>query len=230
MASGGLTVPVAVRGHVRLVPIGSLRPNPWNPNVMDPEMFSKEIASVHEFGFVDPITVRFHSDSIWEIIDGEHRWKVAQNHSDSCIDDRHVGYDTISVNDLGKVDDETAQQLTIVLNETRGSPDKNKLAKLVSELASKRDAVRLSTVLPFTAEHFAELAGQRGQIDFAELQRKRRQAAGEGGERWVERIYRLPASAAQVLDEAIEKVKNDEDVKQDWRALEMIAADFLGSP
>jgi hypothetical protein len=39
----------------------------------------------------------------------------------------------------------------------------------------------------------------------------------------------MPRSSASVIDEAIEKVMSEDGIDQDWRALEMIAADYLGS-
>jgi hypothetical protein len=37
----------------------------------------------------------------------------------------------------------------------------------------------------------------------------------------------MPGASAKVVDEAIARVR-DEGIDQDWRALEMIAADYLG--
>lgn len=229
-----MTSPV-IRGRAIVVKATHLKPNPWNPNVMDQEMLDHEMASIREFGFVDPITVRqigeTRGEDDFEIIDGEHRWKCGLR-EDIWFDDqdeRHVRPAMIEFPcwSLGKVDDTTAQQLTIVLNETRGTPNKSKLAGLVEQLASKRSERQLLALLPFSSETLAELSGKRGKIDFSGLQRARQKL--EGTERWVERIYRLPRDAAAVLDEAIAKVKTDEQIEQDWRALEMIAADFLGS-
>jgi hypothetical protein len=199
---------------------------------MDAEMFGKAIESIHEFGFVDPVTVREVGADRYQIVDGEHRWKAALEHSDACdlLAGAHTGFDVLSVWNLGLVEDDVAQQLTIVLNETRGEAKQDRLAALVQGLAERNDERRLRTVMPFTAERFAELSGARGSIDWEALQRKRRALAGGQNERWVERVYRMPKAAAEVVDEAIAKVKDGEGVEQDWRALEMIAADFLGSP
>ncbi len=184
-------------------------------------MYAHELASIREFGFVDPVTVRVLDveRDMYEIIDGEHRWRAAIE----------LRIEEIPCWDLGVVADETAQQLTIVLNETRGQSNRQKLALLVSSLAAKRSQAQLAELLPFSAETLAELSGARAKIDFAELQRKRRQLEEGSGDRWVERIYRLPLPAAEVIDEAISKVRQS-GVEQDWRALELIAADYLGSP
>lgn len=192
-----------------------LEPNPWNPNVMTPEIFEKERASIREFGFVDPLTVRWIGDR-YQIIDGEHRWKAG----------RLEGYRTFPVVLLRDIDDETAKQLTIVLNETRGSPDKGKLAALVRDLAAKRDQAQLQRVLPYTAEQMRSMVTGMDQIDWDSLHQKRDQLK-QDRERWVERVFRMPAEAAQVVDDAIERVKTQEGIETDWRALEMIAADSM---
>jgi len=45
-------------------------------------------------------------------------------------------------------------------------------------------------------------------------------------ESWVERRFRLPLSAARVVDRAIKLLRERENLS-DWQALEFICADFL---
>lgn len=110
----------------RLIPHAKLHPNPWNPNRMDERTLAAERESIATFGFVDPVTVRPHPDKKghFQIIDGEHRWKVLGEAKPKpevpCI-----------VLDLP---DTTARKLTIVLNETRGQADTALLSSLLGEL------------------------------------------------------------------------------------------------
>jgi hypothetical protein len=60
---------------VEYVPIDSLLPNPWNPNVQDAATFEMLVQSILDDGFDTPILVR--ADNV--IIDGEHRWRAAQD-------------------------------------------------------------------------------------------------------------------------------------------------------
>lgn len=123
----------------REVPIDQLRPNPWNPNKQSEFIFERERASIKEFGFVDPVTVRrIPGVEGYEIVDGEHRWRAA----------REEGYTTITLVDLGEIPDSTAKRLTVVLNETRGEPDTNLMADLIKSLSV--ESVDLLAVLPFT--------------------------------------------------------------------------------
>jgi ParB-like chromosome segregation protein Spo0J len=197
-----------------MIGFGDLRANPWNPNRMDAAMYAKERASIREFGFIDPLTVRFMGNW-WQIIDGEHRWRAG-------IDEGMIEFPCVVLEDI--TEDE-AKELTIILTDTRGSMQEDRLSALVKDLAERRDAVRLATILPYDRGRMDSLLEKR-EIDWSELEKRRVQAKDET-ERWVERIYRMPVDAAGVVDEAIRKVREEEEIEQDWRALEFIAADFL---
>jgi ParB-like chromosome segregation protein Spo0J len=208
-----------------------LEPNPWNPNVVEADMFAKVIASLHAFGFIDPITVR-RIDERLQIIDGEHRWRAGQNHSDRCEPgpDRHEGLTLVPVFDLGVITDSVAQQLTIVLNETRGQADPDKLGQLLSSLMAKETKETLLSTLPFTREAFDRLTGLP-TLTWENLDVPRPQLSGERPSAWVERTYRMPKEAAAVLDKAIARAReaSGDDQLMEWRALEFLAADYLGS-
>lgn len=205
-----MTDPVVMR-----VALADLVPNPWNPNEMDPDDYEKARASIRRFGFIDPITVR-RQGVAYQIIDGEHRWKAAKDE----------GLDEVLATVID-VDDADAEQLTFILNELRGKPNPQKLAALVRDLASKRSMGDLEAVLPLRRQQLAAMVAERREsIDWDSLQQK--PEAAEKKERWVERVFRLPKSAADVVDEALLKVKED-GVGDDWKALELICADFLAS-
>ena len=205
--------------------IGVLHPNAYNPNKMDDEMLRKEVESIREFGFVDPITVRklylANPDLMpnapvggYEIIDGEHRWKAA----------KIVGLDQVPCIVLD-VDDAMAEQLTIVLNDLRGKPNEEKLAALVRDLSTRRSMLDLEKVLPYKRERLAEMIAERkADFDWDALKRPKPEEKAEP--RWVERVYRLPPAAAEVVDGAIAKVRDDEGM-EDWAALELICADYM---
>ena len=193
-----------------------LMTNTWNPNRMTDEMLRKEIESIKEFGFVDPITVRSLAGR-YQIIDGEHRWKAA----------KIVGLTEIPCIVLDVTDD-VAEQLTIVLNDLRGKPNEERLAALVRDLSTRRSMLDLERVLPYKRERLAEMIAERkADFDWEALKRPKGEEKQEETRQWVERIYRLPHTAAQVIDDAIAKVRTQEDISDDWAALEMIAADYI---
>lgn len=126
------------------VAIGDVRPNTWNQNRMSSFMLEKLKAGIEAMlpAFVDPVTVRSgdekgkFKDGKKEIIDGEHRWRVAQE----------LGLAEIPVVDLGLVATPVAKTLTITLNETKGKPDVDQLAVLVAELSKDEN---LAAILPY---------------------------------------------------------------------------------
>jgi ParB family transcriptional regulator, chromosome partitioning protein len=200
------------------VPVDRLFPNPWNVNEMTPQMFQKEIASIRRYGFVDPLLVRPHpwEPGAWQIIDGEHRFLAG----------KEIGLDSFPC-DIIDVDDDTAQELSIVLNDLHGESDRVKLASLVRSLAKKRGAESLSEVLPYTSEQLTQMLGrmQESKIDFSALQEQRQKLTR--GDGWVERVFRMPSESATVVDDALKRIMEVEQLDDEWRALEFMAADSL---
>lgn len=194
-----------------VVSVDRIRHNPWNPNRMDPTMYRKELASIRKFGFIDPITVRKIGNQ-FEIIDGEHRWRAA----------KELGIKAVPVYDVGDISDADAKQLTIVMNETRGKPDAKKLGSVLRDLLDSVQKTDLLDLLPYSPPVFDRLAGLEEVEDWG-------LPPTPTSNGWVERVYRMPIDAAEVLDEALAKAKDGEDI-QEWQAVERIAAEFLASP
>jgi ParB-like chromosome segregation protein Spo0J len=198
-------------------------------------MYQKELASLRRFGMVAPLIVRRISPGTtaeappgthrrpkapsptppatptFELVDGEHRLKGG----------KELGYKEVPIWDLGEIPDAVAKQLTIVLNETRGSPDPGKLGELLMDLLTTELPTDLLAVLPFPEERFTELT-KLAEFDWSAVAEPKKTDTG-----WVERTYRLPKEAAEVIDSAIARVKDDSGSVKDWHALEYICADFL---
>jgi hypothetical protein len=203
------------------VDIDLLRVNSYNANRMSDEMFDKAIESIHRFGFVDPITVR-EAVLGFEIIDGEHRWLAAKDHSGACSGNEHVGLRQIPITNLGKISDHIARQLTIVLNETRGESEPKKLGLILIDLLAAEPMAELTTLLPFSQGRIEELA-ELPKVNWDDPTPK---PHGSGKERWVERVYRIPADAVETFDEAMEAAKA-ETGGSDWQALVALAERYL---
>lgn len=189
--------------------------NPWNPNSMDDFMFRKTVASLDRLDFAAPVVVREKGD-YYEIIDGEHRVKAAVE----------LGMERIPIWNLGDISDAHAKQLTVVLNETKGTADREKLGGLLRDLLSSESTAELLEVLPYAKADFEALLDVP-DFDWGDIE-KLTQEPGAERMRWVERIYRMPPEVAQVIDQAVARAKTDEDGQiEDWRALELICADYL---
>jgi|WetSurMetagenome_2_1015567.scaffolds.fasta_scaffold01762_13 hypothetical protein len=202
-------------GEYRLMPVGDLYPNPWNPNVMDADMERVLRANIERFGFVDPVIARMQDDMQAEIIDGEHRWAVAIS----------LGFTEVPVF-VVEADDDTAKQLTLALNEVRGVHDPAKVSVILRDLLDRQHADDLLAVLPYSKDVFARLTGMANDFDWSQLNKPVEPPAKTA---WVERLYRMPRAAAATLDEAIARVRmmSDGDDVPDWHGLEIIASEYL---
>lgn len=136
------------------VEIDYIRPNKWNPNVQDKKMFEKEKKSILELGFLGSILCREHEvTGYYEILDGEHRWKAA----------KELGYTKMMVENIGKIPDEEAKLLTILINNLKGKDDVFKRAKILEALNEGQ-----LSLLPFTAEEI-EHEKQFVKFNFADF-------------------------------------------------------------
>ncbi len=191
--------------------------NPWNPNKMNGFMYGKAIESIRRSGFIDPITVRDVGPDNFQIIDGEHRYRAGVD----------LGLPLIPVISLGEMTDEDAKKLTVVLNELRGQALPGDMGDLLKDLIGNASFEEILDELPYTEDML------RGLTELPALPTLPEEAEkpNEPERRWVERLYRMPPAAAEVLDDAITKAKEQHpgtDV-EDWQALEWVAAEFLAS-
>jgi len=145
---------------VELMRLDAMRPNPWNPNRMDEETFAKEILSIQNNGFVEPIKIRVTPDGENEIIDGEHRWRASQK----------VGLVEVPVVNLGTISDEKAKKLTIIANELRGAPEPVLLASLIKDLSEGTTLEALALELPMSTTELDALVQSTTPFDWAAIE------------------------------------------------------------
>lgn len=128
-----------IRGENKVVQTAQLRPSKWNYNVLPPAVFNKLVRSISDNGFVQPVVVRTIGKGLYEIINGEHRWRAAIE----------LGMKEIPIVDLGKIDDVKAKSLAIILNELGGSPDQVRLADLLRDISVETPFEELVSTMPF---------------------------------------------------------------------------------
>lgn len=64
-------------GELRVLPISSIRPNPWQPRqVFEPEQLEQLAGSIKAQGLLQPVIVRPAAEG-FELIAGERRWRAA---------------------------------------------------------------------------------------------------------------------------------------------------------
>lgn len=202
-----VSLPRGIANELLWVDPAELIRNDYNINVLPPEDYAKLKAAIEQYGFVDPVTVRpYLRQGTYEIIDGEHRAKAATELKLKLIPIIVV-----------EADDDTAEKLSLIFNELHGSPDAEKLRDTLARMAKRTPVEQLMQTLPFAREQFLDaMPPPRAIAD-----------PGQPVVRWVERMYRLPRTAADTLDAALAMAK--EDVQEDWQALEAIAQAYLDS-
>src|SRR5438477_9202148 len=74
----GALIPRATVG-LREVPVGDIRPNPWQPRTHFDEQELQELAdSIREHGVLQPVLVSQQPDGSFQLITGERRWRAVQ--------------------------------------------------------------------------------------------------------------------------------------------------------
>ena len=74
----GALIPRATIG-LREVPVGDIRPNPWQPRSRFDEQDLAELAqSIREHGVLQPVLVSQQPDGSFQLITGERRWRAVQ--------------------------------------------------------------------------------------------------------------------------------------------------------
>ena len=110
-----------VIGMDKLIPLGSIEPNSWNPNVMPEETFKALLLDMKQHGFdgIQPISVRWIGKGRYEIVNGEHRWRAAKK-----LRWRKINCTVLSV------DEAEAKAINYRQNAERGTIDPVKAAEL----------------------------------------------------------------------------------------------------
>ena len=98
-----------------------LRPNPFNPNHVDPKNFAKLRKSIKDLGFASAVVVRELPDGTLQILGGQHRTQVAVE----------MGLKTIPVLNLGTIPDDKAKRIGLVDNSRYGTDDSLQLARQI---------------------------------------------------------------------------------------------------
>lgn len=127
------------------IDVNELRGNEWNTNVVTPENEDRIKASLERFGMFRPIIARqVKGQSGYEILGGEHRWKVASK----------LGYSTIPVINLGYIDDKKAKEIGLVDNGRYGDDDTLMLAELLKELGNPEE---LQSFMPYSDDELTTI-------------------------------------------------------------------------
>jgi len=144
------------------VNVERLRPNEWNFNEMAPFMYEKLLLSIKEDGFIERVLVRYiPKDDIYEIIDGEHRWRALKELHDTGISlyttpakDELLKRGKVRVENIGIVPDDIAKRISIKMNELKGRPNAERLGTVLKDLRESETDV---SALPYEDEDIDSL-------------------------------------------------------------------------
>lgn len=143
-----------IKDNYQRIAIDKIKVNQWNPNEQTEFIFKHSRNSLRTQGQLLPIIVR-EVGGAFEIIDGEHRFRAALAE----------GAESVSANNLGKVTDEVAKQLTIIMNETRGQARRDKLTALLQDLEDTMGIEKLLAAIPLHETEIHSLLGSN-EVDW----------------------------------------------------------------
>lgn len=128
---------------IKVVPIGQIKPNPWNPKVKKGKEYAGVLQSVETNGLRLPIVVRELKENQYQIIDGEQRWTA-------CSD---LKFKEVIIYNEGKLSDQEAKQLTIWYQQ-QVPFDELELAELVRDIIENQTQ---DVELPYTQQELDDL-------------------------------------------------------------------------
>jgi ParB/RepB/Spo0J family partition protein len=133
-----------IYADIQMIETEKLKPNDYNPNIMEEEKFQSLVQDFKENGFVgQPIIV----DKNNEIIDGEHRWRA----SSAC------GFKKVPVVYFNPKNEEHKKILTIGWNTKRGEFSPMKLAEIIQGLSQNNNLEELSGKLGFKTNQLEDI-------------------------------------------------------------------------
>lgn len=200
-----------------LVPVDRLDPNPWNPNRVDVRTMAKLRAQLRREGFVKPLVVRPHPDipERWQLIDGEHRWRIARD------DLQLTAVPCVVV----QVDDRRARLMTVNLNELGGEAAPQALAELLHDLSKATKLEDLETELPFSMRELEDSLALLKVPSGLMLELEEQVKAHESQ---APKVMNFVVDEARVVEEAIARVSEGMEGKnRRGRALTFLARSWL---
>lgn len=135
-----------------VVPINKIKLNNYNPkkDYMDTKegekMYDQIKKSIKINGQIGAILVRELDNGNYEIVNGQHRFLVAQE----------LKAKEIEIKNLGKISRENAIKKAIMTNETRIPVDQLELAELLKDLAKNESLQKLADELPYSFDQIKE--------------------------------------------------------------------------
>jgi len=209
---------VDFKDKIEFVPIGMIKPNPWNPRKREEATLVKDTAKhIGEVGYLGGIFVRdmrdvaLH-DGDWQIIDGEHRWKALKIlESEQC-----------PIINLGKMTDEEAKARTLNFNIVHGQMEVIDVAHLIGSLKSELGEEVISGRLALSEVELKDLA-EIATFDYSVFE----PAKDLPTPNMEVHVFHLTRAENDQVNEAMAMVEKEAGGGTKSRQLELIFADYL---
>ena len=176
----------------------------WNYKYIDTDdaeesmIMDKLEANFKRNGQVENIIVRQLDTGFYEVVNGNHRYKVA----------KRMGLEVLMCFNLGVVSQPEAIRVAIETNETKFKTDQLKLAERLKELQDEFDYGELKETMPYEDNDFDNfnklLSFDWEDFDGAD---PKSDSHGEGEKDFKTLRYELPIQVAEQLEEQVNRFK-----------------------
>lgn len=195
--------------RIEFIEASKIAPNPWNPNKMDKDTYEATKDDMTKQGpdqYLDPIQVR-EVDGRYQIIDGEHRWRIATE----------LGWERIK-GEIYQVDETEAMSICYKKNRNRGTLDPYLEAQLLKKMMDSDPEMQqkdLAKLMGVSESHVSRRLNLLGISDEIKEKVKDLPIAAQ------EQIASIKSPEAQV--KAVEKVsKTNGTMQQASKAIEQV--------
>ncbi len=128
-----------------LVPTSACVPTGWNVNEQTPATFAALVEEIQTVGFLEALILVPIGHLEYRILGGEYRWRAAEH--------LHLPEVSAIILPVEDFEDEDVQKaLSFRLNNIRGKPNPEKLARLLHEFVAKRSAQEVRKLFAVTED------------------------------------------------------------------------------
>lgn len=212
--------PLVNLGKMIEIATEKLRKAPWNYKDDDPFRAAKLAENMRKNGQVLNLVVREMPDSLYEVLDGNHRLDAVLL----------LGWKSCLCYNAGPLTEPQAKRLAIEVNETRFPTNIPRLSTIVQELSGIFGKEDLLSTFPLP-ENEVDALVSLGQFDWEKEDTAGRQGATMSDLVKIE-VMMLPEQA-EIVNSALSRIiigLGLEGERKMARALELICADSLNTP
>lgn len=173
------------------IPIGCVKPAPWNPNEVTPAMMDRLRHSIKVFGLVEPIVVRAIGGGTFEAIGGNHRLAII----------KELGWTEVPCL-IVEATDARARLLGQALNHISGIDNPGRRSVLIKEVLSTTSKADVLALLPDSARRLHDLCKLDAQTmaeSLAEFEKKQ-------GARLSHLNFQMTKTQLAIVQRALRKV------------------------